>query len=48
MCLPGLFIELLSTYKENISDCDFRKYWNDYTWEYNVMIVSRKKVLMNV
>jgi hypothetical protein len=41
--LSGLFIELLSTYKENISDLDFRKNWNDYTWEHNVMIVSRKK-----
>ena len=41
--LSGLFIELLSTYKENISDLDFRKYWNDYTWEHNIMIVSRKK-----
>jgi ferredoxin len=43
MHLSGLFIELLSTYKENISDLDFRKNWNDYTWEHNVMIVSRKK-----
>ena len=42
MHLSGLFIELLSTYKENISDLDFRKNWNDYTWEHNVMIVSRK------
>ena len=41
--LSGLFIELLSTYKENISDLDFRKNWSDYTWEHNVMIVSRKK-----
>jgi hypothetical protein len=41
--LSGLFIELLSTYRENISDLDFRKNWNDYTWEHNVMIVSRKK-----
>ena len=41
--LSGLFIELLSTHKENISDLDFRKNWNDYTWEHNVMIVSRKK-----
>ena len=41
--LSGLFIELLSTYRENISDIDFRKNWNDYTWEHNVMIVSRKK-----
>ena len=43
MHLSGLFIELLSTYKENISDLDFRKNWSDYTWEHNVMIVSRKK-----
>ena len=43
MHLSGLFIELLSTYKENISDLDFRKNWNDYTWEHNVMIVSRKR-----
>ncbi len=43
MHLSGLFIELLSTYKENISDIDFRKNWSDYTWEHNVMIVSRKK-----
>lgn len=42
MHLSGLFIELLNTYKENISDLDFRKNWNDYTWEHNVMIVSRK------
>ena len=41
--LSGLFIELLSTYKEDISDSDFRKNWSDYTWEHNVMIVSRKK-----
>ena len=41
--LSGLFIELLSTHKENISDLDFRKNWNDYTWEHIVMIVSRKK-----
>ena len=41
--LSGLFIELLSTYKENISDLDFRKNWSDYSWEHNVMIVSRKK-----
>ena len=43
MHLSGLFIELLSTYKEDISDLDFRKNWSDYTWEHNVMIVSRKK-----
>jgi vesicle coat complex subunit len=43
MHLSGLFIELLSTYQENISDLDFRKNWSDYTWEHNVMIVSRKK-----
>jgi len=43
MHLSGLFIELLSTYKEKISDLDFRKNWSDYTWEHNVMIVSRKK-----
>ena len=43
MHISGLFIELLSTYKENISDLDFRKNWSDYTWEHNVMIVSRKK-----
>ena len=41
--LSGLFIELLNTYQEKISDLDFRKNWNDYTWEHNVMIVSRKK-----
>ena len=41
--LSGLFIELLSTYKVEISDSDFRKNWSDYTWEHNVMIVSRKK-----
>ena len=41
--LSGIFIELLSTYKENISDIEFRKNWNDYSWEHNVMIVSRKK-----
>jgi vesicle coat complex subunit len=29
MHLSGLFIELLSTYKENISDLDFRKNWSD-------------------
>ena len=43
MHLSGIFIELLSTYKENISDLDFRKNWSDYTWEHNVMIVSRKQ-----
>ena len=43
MHLSGLFIELLSTYNESISDLDFRKNWSDYTWEHNVMIVSRKK-----
>ena len=43
MHLSGIFIELLSTYKENISDSDFRKNWSDYTWEHNVMIVSRKQ-----
>ena len=43
MHLSALFIELLITYKENISDLDFRKNWNDYSWEHNVMIDNKKK-----
>ena len=41
--LSGIFIELLNTFSGDISDIQFRKNWIDYSWEHNVMIVSRKK-----
>ena len=41
--LSGIFVELMNTYEASISDFEFRKSWNDYSWEHNVMIVSRKK-----
>jgi coatomer subunit beta len=46
--LSGLFIELLNTFPENISDIQFRKKWIEYSWEHNVMLVSRKKSFKSI
>ena len=46
--LSGLFIELLNTQAAEISDLQFRKNWNDYSWEHNVMLVSRKKSFKDI
>ena len=41
--LSGIFIDLLNTYSGEISDIQFRKNWLQYSWEHNVMVVSRRK-----
>jgi coatomer subunit beta len=46
--LNGLFIELMNTFQAEISDLQFRKFWNEYTWEHNVMLVSRKKSFKDI
>jgi coatomer subunit beta len=46
--LSGLFIELMNTFQAEISDLQFRKFWNEYTWEHNVMLVSRKKSFKDI
>ncbi|MCQ2819541.1 MAG: hypothetical protein MJ252_19940 [archaeon] len=46
--LSGLFIQLLNTHPAEISDIQFRKNWIDYTWEHNVMLVSRKKSFRDI
>ena len=46
--LSGLFVELMNTYQADISDLQFRKFWNEYSWEHNVMLVSRKKTFKDI
>ena len=46
--LSGLFVELMNTYQAEISDLQFRKFWNEYSWEHNVMLVSRKKTFKDI
>ena len=38
----------MNTYQADISDLQFRKFWNEYSWEHNVMLVSRKKTFKDI
>jgi coatomer subunit beta len=44
--LSGINVDLLNTYQADISESNFRKYWVEYNWEHNVIIISKKKYIL--